>query len=241
MKIKNQFIVQSRSILCLGLTICLPVILSACQGDERLSQMTSLQTRAQLEQELKVREERAQILEDDLTTRQNFYQSVSGTYEGKIVASEGEYLLRIRLVPSVPPYRPGSRIRTPEEVISDLNNLYFKAQIVQWKEGSSIGAMGCRVDHVRPDLNEGSISIASSDCPSFYQIYISDLTSSASVDLPVETMSNLPLVLDRARVLASSLMSQRNEPVESRVRSIVGKVFPTSAAKSFAFGAKKID
>ena len=213
-----------------GLAMVAALGLAGCQGNERLSEVSTVQSQAQLQQEKEFRDNRVRELEKDLSKRQTFFQGVAGSYEGKVTTSDGEYLIRIRLVPTVPPYKPGDRVRTPEEVTLDLSNLYFRAQIVQWKQGSTIGVMGCRVDNIRPDLLNGSISIASADCPSFYQFYISNLPMDGVVG-----QGDVRTIALRSRDLASTLLDGKEEPVTT----IIGEVYPTSATSAFRFSAER--
>lgn len=115
----------------------------------------------------------AQLMEADLSTRHLFYQALKGTYEGSLSTDRGEFKIRITLVPSLPPII-FNRTRQLEEIASDLNNLFFHAQILQWNPASPQNAVGCRIENVKPDLIKGEISIASLNCPNLYQLRISD-------------------------------------------------------------------
>lgn len=203
------------------------LILSGCQGDDRLQEVSSVQSEAQLQKEKEFRDNLSLSLEQDLARRQAFYQNVAGSYEGKVQTPDGEYFIRVRLEPTVYPVNHGDRIRFPDEVIQDLNKLQFRAQIVQWKEGSTIGVIGCRVENILPDLINGSVYVSASDCPGFYKFYISNAAggiSTSQVD-----------IMNKAEQLANSLMSGSEE----KVTSIIGEVYPTSPAERFYFTAER--
>ncbi len=207
-------------------------ILSGCQNDDRLKEVTSVQTAAELKQQKEFQESRAQILETDLAERQKFFQGAAGTYEGTVQTPDGDYSIRIRLVPTVPPYKPDGRIRYEEEVINDINALHFSAQIMQWKPGSAIGVMGCRVDDIRPDLNEGVIQIADPECPSFYEIHISDGQPSAGRTTATQQRA---MRAQGARNLSARLMAGERDEVPA----LTGEVYPTSASVAYPFTAKR--
>jgi hypothetical protein len=120
------------------------------------------------ESALRIRE-----MEEDLMKRQSFYEAVKGTYEGKLEGTPKDFRIRITLVPSLPPYLPG-RVRTEEEIRSDLEKLHFNIQVVQWDSQDELSAVGCLVQGVKPDLINGEIQIASESCPNLYLIKIAN-------------------------------------------------------------------
>ncbi|MBX9767150.1 MAG: hypothetical protein K2X47_07760, partial [Bdellovibrionales bacterium] len=171
--------------------------------------------RAQAEEQLRISnqnlESKAGRMETDLSKRHTFYQATAGTYEGDINVDPGKFKIRVTLVPSLPPY-PVDRIRQLEEITSDINNLYFNAQIVQWSEDNSLSSVGCRVSNIRPDMVNGTISIASPECANLYLLNISG-----------ETMTNTkvePLSRDVATQIANGKVKA--------VAALRGEVRPTT-------------
>lgn len=160
---------------------------------------------------------KAQEMEADLASRQLFYQSVRGTYEGALRTERGDYRVRITLVPSLPPYL-ASRTRQLEEITSDINNLYFHAQIVQWNPANRLSAVGCRAENIRADIVKGEISIASASCPNLYVLQIAD-----------DEMS-------RAADLAGSIRDGKM----SELRAIRGEMHPSTNAAIYPFKAERV-
>lgn len=154
-------------------------------NQDKLIKKARAEGRAQAEEQLQIAnqnlESKSSRMEADLAKRHLFYQAAAGTYEGAVNVDPGKFRIRITLVPSLPPY-PVSRVRQLEEVTSDINNLYFNAQIVQWSEENSLSSVGCRVSNIRPDMVNGNISIASSECANLYLFNISDKVLAASSD-----------------------------------------------------------
>lgn len=148
--------------------------LTGCQDEnQQLKDRAALEagesSRLQTEAENNNLRQRVSLMEEDLAVRHEFYQSFKGVYSGKVQTDSGEFLIRMTLVPSLPPYR-SSRTRTTGEVEYDLTNLNFNVQVVQWKEGLSSAAVGCRVQGIRPDISAREMTIAAQDCPNLYQI-----------------------------------------------------------------------
>ncbi len=211
----------------MGLVLIGLSIFSGCQdGNESISDVSGKEAQAQLTAEREFQRARAAELETDLAERQNFYQKVAGTYEGTLKGASGTFKIRIKLIPSLPNYRP-SRIRLPEEVVNDLNNLFFNVQVIQWKEGAGLGAVGCKATQIKPDLETGKIAIASADCPSFYEFQIGDHTASSLEASARNTQS---------AQLAEGL---RRGTVQD-VAFLTGSVAPSTSSDILTFSAEKI-
>lgn len=132
---------------------------------------------------------KAREMETDLSLRHRFYQAVRGTFEGDLETNQGTYRIRLTLVPSLNPYRT-PRTRQLDEIVSDLNNLYFNAQVVQWNASNPLSAVGCRVNGIRPDLVNGEITIAAEACPNLYSLRIADVAA-AAVDAGTARLSDI--------------------------------------------------
>lgn len=182
--------------------------------------------------------EKSQEMEADLTTRQLFYRAVRGTYEGSMSTEAGDFKVRITLVPSLPTYGV-NRVRQLDEITADINNLYFNAQVVQWNPANKLSAVGCRIENVRPDLNSGEISIASSNCPNLYVLRISDpqFVKANSKDQGEDrekehsgSQNNMSVVL------ASSI----REGKMTALPQIVGEVYPSTNASVYKLTVNRV-
>lgn len=150
------------------LALSLVLLTSACgnQSDDRLKEVSKVQSEADQD----VQKARAQELEADLAQRQLYYQALTGEFEGTVKTDGGDFSVRINLVPKVPAYKP-SRVRTVEEVTSDLIDLGFKIQVVQWNPLNESTAMGCVFEEIKPNLEEGAIYAIADSCPSFFSLF----------------------------------------------------------------------
>lgn len=239
---------------CLGVVLTVIIVSGCNQGDERLAEKARIEGRetaqaelqaqldhmqqlmekaraegrAQAEAQLRAQNDnlmvRSQEMEQDLSTRHRFYQSVKGTYEGVLQTESGEYRVKLTLVPSLPPYTGSNRVRQLDEIVADLNNLYFSAQVIQWNSRNSLSAVGCRVEHIRPDIATGEISIASESCPNLYSIKISAVDLAESKSAP-------------GSVTLASLI---REGKATQVTSIQGEVHPTTNASVYTFSATRV-
>ena len=216
--------------LCMGLTGCQ-------QGDERLKEKAALEgeesAKKQIEAEKKYLEERAEEMESDLARRQRYYTGVSGVFEGTMTGQLPEDKLKVRLTfaPSLPPYH-SSRVRALEEIVQDLNNLYFNVQVIQWTEngGDPSIAFGCVFENVRPDLQTGQMHLAASDCSSIYSV-------SLASDETIPTPSTFRQILGDSMGLANALLEQKQEQVDM----LKGLRQVTKSATMFHFAVKRIE
>lgn len=204
------------------------------QEKDKLIEKARAEGKAQAEAELTAQNanlvQKATEMEEDLAVRHRFYQAAQGTYEGVLGTEQGKFRIKITLVPSLPPYIV-NRTRQLDEISSDLNSLYFNAQVVQWNTANKLSAVGCRIEHVRPDIVNGTIAIASENCPNLYSLNIADEETTANEP------SGMALRLEpQASVaLASSIRSGRI----NRVSSLRGQVHPTTNATVYEFSATK--
>ncbi len=178
--------------------ILFSTFLVACSQDpEKLKEKSNIEGEAQAKGQQRAEGDRATKMEKDLATRQNFYQALSGIYEGNLIGDDANgnainLNVRFTFVPSLPPYK-SDRIRTIDEVTNDLNNLFLTVQVVQWDpiDKDSI-VFGCTYQHVRPDLTRGEINLAAGDCQSLFKINIfeTDPTKSAPSQKDIEEISS---------------------------------------------------
>ena len=176
-------------------------------------------------------EAKAQLMEADLATRHLFYQALKGTYEGGLATERGEFKVRITLVPSLPP-ATYARSRQLEEITSDLNNLFFHAQVLQWNPANRLSSVGCRVENIRPDINKGEIAIASSNCPNLYKLKIADPEAERSVTTEENPSPKAPEV-------ASATAAAIRDGKISELAEIRGEVHPTTNASIYRLSVKR--
>ncbi len=120
-------------------------------------------------------------------------------------------MIRISLVPSLPPYT-GSRIRELSEIENDLKNLFFHVQVllVDPKPSSSSGKLpagsyGCRFSNVLPSVDKGLVTLAASDCYNVYQVYLATAGNNQSVE---EQISQAPQVADSIKTHSINRVSR---------------------------------
>ena len=206
----------------MALVLALPILAGCMGGNENITEVSKLEAQGAFE----AQRIRSLELEADLEKRQGFYQRVAGTYEGELQGPAGTFQIRVKLVPSLPYFKP-SRVRLPDEVANDLNNLYFNVQVHQWRAGDTLGAVGCKALQVKPDLETGKIKFPGADCSSFYELQIAEKTS--------RSMSQA------ARDEESSLMAARlREGDPTPVQLLVGEVAPSSSSQVFKFTAERL-
>lgn len=200
-----------------------------------LTQKARAEGKAQAEAELAAQNgnlaTKAQQMEADLANRHLFYQAARGTYEGSLTTERGEFKVRITLVPSLPPFL-GTRTRQLEEIASDINNLYFNAQVVQWNPANRLSSVGCRVENLRPDTNKGELSIAATSCPNLYQLKIADEEVER---VSTEATGAKP----DGKVLAREVATSIREGRIAEVTEIRGEVHPTTNASIYSLVVKR--
>ena len=196
------------------------------ENQAKLIEQARQEGRAQAEEQMNIENgnlsSKAQKMEADLSNRHRFYQSISGTYEGKLTTEQGEFNIRLTLIPSLAPYQ-SDRIRQLEEITQDLNNLYFNVQIVQWSAENQLSSVGCRATGIRPDLTNGTISIASPDCANLYLLSI----SSSKLKEP----KPFTLAKDAATMIAKAKLKS--------VPALMGEIRPTTNAAIYKLFANR--
>lgn len=183
-------------------------LLAGCgQDNEKISERAKTEALGAISAE----EERAKAMEEDLARRHRFYQSVKGTYEGTLTTDAGTWDISITLVPSIAPFAV-TRVRTVEEISSDLTNLYFNGQVVQ-------GPVGCPIEGVRPDLAKGELYIASSACDNFYAIKLGNNIGPATS--------------------SETIAVQAIEGRISQIGRIFGEMRPRTSISKYSFSASR--
>lgn len=184
---------------------------------------------------------RSDEMESDLKVRHRFFQAVRGVYEGSLKAEKKEWQVRVTLVPSLPPYNV-NRVRQLDEVASDLNNLYFNAQVVQWNPKDKSVATSCRVEHVRPDIVNGEVTIASENCPNLYFLQVAEGEEPSAPTTDAASENDATKVAEKADMNTSSasLALAIREGRTSRVKKIQGSVQPATDASVYELTVTRV-
>lgn len=211
-----------RNVLVLTMAL---IGLAACaekDGDGRLREKAQIEQEGQSEVERKKIQERALKMEEDLADRHYFYNALEGEYIGTLNVEGEIYKIKFTYARSIPPYT-GSRVRELSEIENDLNNLYFHMQVVQWHPDDPSSAVGCRVTGIKPNMDNGNFTVASSECPNLYAVFISNAQKS---------MKN------RDKTAIEYAMKIKNKEIK-KVDNIVGYVQPSSVSAKYAFAAQR--
>lgn len=206
-------------------------LLGGCgQGDERLKERAGIEGEISAQKAIEVenlnRSARAKEMEDDLQRRHRFYQALKGIYEGQFTdETGGRWNIRFTFVPSLPPYKT-DRVRAIEEIVADINNLYLNVQVVQWSSTQS-SAAGCKSENIRPDIERGEISIATSSCPVLYTLSLAiEGEQAAPVDAGV-----------RSTEVARRLLNGQ----QGSVAVIVGNGASVTHPEPFRFSVRRLE
>lgn len=138
--------------------------------DEQIEKQRELQDE-QIKKERGATDARAKEMEKSLAKLQDFYEDNAGVYEGTMTNGTDKFNVLITLSASIPRYTE-SRVRTPAEIETDLVNLTYQAQILQWIAPNKESAVGCAVTGLRPNTKKGTLNIISSECPSTYELVL---------------------------------------------------------------------
>lgn len=150
------------------------LFLSGCQGDERLSEVSAIQSEAQLQAENENLAKKSKESEDALIRLHRFYQAIDGKYEGEFQTEAGITVnFRVILWPSLYP-NITNRIRPLDQISNDINNLSLNVLVKQWNSTGRLNAVECKILGIQPHMKNGEITIASSSCPNFYRFKISE-------------------------------------------------------------------
>ena len=148
-------------------------LLTACaqpdQDYSKLQEKTGVEQKKQSEVEQDVVRSKVAEMERDLQKRYRFYTALSYTYEGQFKIGETDFAAKIRFFPTIALY-PTNRVRTIEEVTSDLNELALNSQMVMWNVQSEQSATGCAFQAIEPNLAAGFFNLFNKDCPTVLNV-----------------------------------------------------------------------
>ncbi len=220
----ESFMTSSRVLAIVVLT----TLFAGCgQGDDRLVEKARIEGQAGAESALSAENEnlasKARAMEADLARLHRFYQAVKGTFEGTLTTEAGDYKIKIILTPSLPPYIT-DRVRQLDEIVSDLNNLHLKVQVVQWHPSNALSAVGCRVENIKADTINGEVVIASENCSNLYALTIAADGVSSATDASTDSAA-----------LSSAILTGGVEAVNT----IRGEVHPTTNAAVYTLVVRR--
>ncbi len=165
------------------LVILTSIVIVACaerDGDSRLKERAQIEEAERANVDKKVREERAKEMEADLLNRYRFIKAISHEYEG-ITQTTSKFKLRIGMLPTINIVET-NRVRTLEEIASDLASLFLNAQIVMAVTPES--AFGCTFINIKPDIPNGIADLIAEECPIRLTIRLSDKQNPKPADIP---------------------------------------------------------
>ncbi len=216
-------LVQKR--LLLIIVVLSFVFISCDKGNPTFNEVQKSSGQYGTEGEFAAQNERALQLEKDLARRHRFFQALKGVYEGTFQTGEK---IRLTLVPSLPPYPVDlTRVRTVEEVTSDLNSLHFKVQVQQWNPANKLAIANCVSEYIHPDMNQGTISIVGGTCESYYELLLSSPEKNESSNELQDQAANMS-----ESILEGTLIS---------VSQLRGVVQPSSNAERYEYIVNRIE
>lgn len=150
--------------ICLGFSAC-----------DNKSSPDAAKERARAEQETgrdienENQAKKSKVMEEDLKRRYRFFKGVENNYNGQFLIGKDKYQLKMTLVPTIR-IIDSDRVRTLDEVQSDINNLAFTVQTATWYIKDNFAVGGCIFERVKPDIVTGIIHLASENCPNSFVV-----------------------------------------------------------------------
>lgn len=153
------------------------MILSACaqrdQDNKRLEEVAQIEGEQAAKADQQKQNEQSLRLERELQRRYRFYAAVSHEYTGQIKLNNVDFGVSHKSQPTIPLYT-GERIRTVEEVQSDLNNLGLDSIIRFWNLKNPQAGTNCQFLNMKAFFENGSYKLQSADCGNIFSIFISE-------------------------------------------------------------------
>lgn len=155
------------------LSLLIITLLGCKNGEEGLKDQSFIQNREEIKAQNRNIEEWAEELLQDFKNRQEYIESITGTYEGMIENNVSlDLSMRITISSKLPYYLPDRK--TPiDEVKENIQALSLNINIVQWNNKAAV-ASGCSFEDIIPDYSNGSLNLVSSDCDFSYAFNIKD-------------------------------------------------------------------
>lgn len=192
---------------------------------ENAKERAAAEGEAQNDVDNKNQAQKAQAMESDLAERHSFYSAIEGEYEGAIKIGSDTYMIKMIVVRSIPPYT-GDRVRQLSEIELDINALFLQGKIDQWHPADLASMVRCKFNGLRPNMELGTMTLATNDCANFYQISLSEDD--------IFDLEQKPL---KAKQLANKI---KNGEVRS-VPYLIGVIQPANNPNKYNFIAKRAD
>lgn len=216
----------------IGLYAVIASLLAGCgmagNGTDSTKQRAKVEQEASTDVQNKNQAQKAARMEEDLKRKHNYYGAVAGTYEGDMVTNDGQFKVRITLVPSLYAYT-GTRTREIAEIESDLINLVLNGKIIQWHPESPNSGVPCSVSGIRPNMDQGFITVVSTECRNLYQIYLADASTQETRDGTQDGD------------IAKSISNQIQSGYVSKVTRLRGTLQPSTSAALYQFDTRRTE
>lgn len=182
-----------KNMILLTLTV---FILIGCGAEEKLIEKTQVQAKEEIRAQNENLEAWSGKLEADLEKRRLFISAVVGTYEGELPINGKTYMIRFKIIPTIPDYLV-TRTRTLSELEYEIQNLNLNIHILQWNPSTRYSAVGCVFENVRPDLKAGRLNLVGESCKNTYDLYISDGTADENIIFENEAINVVNLIYSK--------------------------------------------
>ncbi len=182
------------------------------EQDQKRKDQANLEAEEQAKADQNKLNEQSLKLEKDLQRRYRFYNAVNQEYTGKIKISGTEYGISFKSQPTIPLYT-GDRVRTVEEVQTDLNNLGLDGTIRFWNLKNTQAASGCQFSGVKGFYENGSFKLQSTECGNIFNVFFSQKIISSKEFEKIETTA----VESGAAVLSQAILEKKQEKVAALI------------------------
>lgn len=190
-----------------------------CQGpsqseqEDRRKEQAGVEAEEQSKADQEKQNAQSLKLEAEFQRRYRFYSALSFEYLGQIKEKDKDnkdidVMISLTLKPTVPLYT-GDRIRTVEEVQTDLQNLGFQSSIRFWNKDNFETAVGCDFADTKAFYENGVVRFHSpSECASVFQLsLLSKVFSIKEIEkITQQTLDNEASVLAQ-RILRGEVQS----------------------------------
>lgn len=164
------------------LLIAIITSLVSCGGndDKRLEEVSGIQgqkaAEKQIEEENRNLAAKAEVRENDLRLRTDFYKAFVGTYIGEIKVLGIKSIIELKVQQSYIPSQV-TYVRSLDQIESDISKVSLNFLFKHYAPNSD-RSTPCQILDARPDTKTGAIALSSGECRNFYQLYLAqDLTS----------------------------------------------------------------
>lgn len=157
------------------LVIILLFISCSKNGDKRLEEQASIQSKQSVEAENNNQRQWVEKIEADLRKRKNYFNAIIGEYKGYFGVDGSEFSFFLTIDSSLPIVFP-TRERTLSEVNFELEKLtlIFKLTLENPKIPNS--AITCKIFNYQPNIDTGIFSLISENCSNTFNLALSTAT-----------------------------------------------------------------